>query len=241
MIGRKAFFAVVGGLALSFGSASAAEVDPVFQTFGDLARATFGGAGIPTDPTAFSTFTAANGDRLTLGLAATPRFFNDPLGNDGSGTYTAKAGANNGGPGSTSTLIGAKWNFSFFIEVEDNGGGSTSDDFGITLLYDFDPVAGTDETQHGIINFAGANLTLIEGSENFNFDFLAGVPPLPFITPPPGAFDPDAVGEYSLALRSNLGDVAINVLVQPIPLPATAFMLAGAIGLLGFAARKRKA
>ena len=99
--------------------ASAAPVVPSFTDFGDLPQATFGGSGIPTDPTAITTFNGIGGDIVTLGLAATPRFANPPLTNDGAGTYTALAGANDGTPGST------VWRIAGYLELQlfsfDNG------------------------------------------------------------------------------------------------------------------------
>lgn len=84
----------VGSIICASSFAAAAPVTPVFQTFGDLAGAEFGGDGIPNDAVAISTFTAQNGDMLTLGLTATGRFANPPVGNDGAGTFTADPGAN---------------------------------------------------------------------------------------------------------------------------------------------------
>lgn len=233
---------------LGTGVAHAASLTPTFQTFGDLPQATFGGNGIPTDPTAISTFTASNGDELTLGISATQRFNNPALGNDGAGTYTAIPGLNDGTPGSTTGELRATWNFSFFAEVTGSGG-STLGDFGIQLLYDFDPGVGTDETSLGIIDFNTTplqpgpgvlgDLPLVEGSQNLVFGFLAGNPTVAGITPPAfGTFDANALGEYSFALQSDLGDVSINVNV--VPLPATAWLLLSAFGGLGLLSRFRR-
>ena len=235
-------------LSLGSGTSIAAPLTPTFQTFGDLSQATFGGTDIPTEFTAISMLTANNGDLLTLGLAATPRFSNPGLGNDGAGTYTATPGLNDGAPGSTVGPLRATWNFSFFAEVTGTGG-STLGDFDIKLLYDFDPGVGTDEADLGVFDFDTVplltgtgvlgDLTLVEGSQNLVFGFLAGNPPFAGVTPPTfGSFDANAVGEYSFALQSNLGDVSINV--NTVPLPATAWLLLSAFAGLGFLSRRRR-
>ena len=98
---------------LAAASASqAAAVAPFYTTFGNLAGATFGGSGIPTDPTAITT---ANG--VTLGLTAFGRYANPSLTNDGAGTFTATPGANDGLDGGPHP-IGATWSFGYYI----NGG-----------------------------------------------------------------------------------------------------------------------
>ncbi|MEM7743023.1 MAG: VPLPA-CTERM sorting domain-containing protein [Pseudomonadota bacterium] len=234
---------------LGTGLANAGSLTPTFQTFDDLPRATFGGNGIPTDPTAFSTFTASNGDQLTLGISATQRFSNPALGNDGAGTYTATPGLNDGTPGSTAGALRATWNFNFFAELTGTGG-STLSDFNIQLLYDLDPGAGTDIANLGILDFNTTpvltapgvflgDLTLVQGSQNLVFGFLAGNPAVAGITPPAfGPFDANALGEYSFALQSDLGDVSINVNV--VPLPATAWLLLSAFGGLGLLSRFRR-
>ena len=231
------------------GSASAGPITPMSENFEDLPQATFGGTGIPTDPTAFTVFDGINGDLLTLGLSATQRFSNPALGNDGNGTYFATTGANDGTPGSTAGTVGATWNFNYFIEITNPNGPTTStiEDYAVRLLYDFDPGKGTDETLHGVIDFnafaagtGGFPLgTLQEGSQNLAFGFLAGLPPLPGITTPPafGSFDPYANGEYTFALTSEAGKVSIKVKV---PAPATAPLVLGALGLVALVRRRRQ-
>ncbi len=224
-------------------SSHAASVTPTFQTFGDLPEATFGGTGIPTNPTAFSTFTATNGDTLKLGLTATQRFNNAPVGNDGNGTFFAVAGLNDGTPGSNTGLLGATWNFDWFIKVTDNGGGSTIANSNISILYDFDPGVGTAKTLLGKLNILtnslGDSSSVNQNSQNLAFTFL-GLSFPGIITPPPGSFDPFAGGEYSFAIQSNLGEVAINVNVSPVPLPAAFPLFASGLALLGLFGWRRK-
>lgn len=233
--------AAAAALCVTAAGAMAAPVTPVAPMFGDVQTATatpvtFGGMGIPTDRSAFGTFTAMNGDQLILGLAAHQRFSNPALADDGAGTYTAGAGANDGTPGSMVGTIGATWNFAFFVEVIDNGGGSAMGDFGTSLLYDLDPGAGTDDADHGTIALgalgAAGMLNPIEGSQNANFGFLTV--PAPGLTPPAFApFDPNAPGEYTFALRSTLGEVAIQVNVVSASEPGALALAGAGLAVLG--------
>ncbi|MEM7527625.1 MAG: hypothetical protein AAF416_08070 [Pseudomonadota bacterium] len=246
-------------LVASATSVAAAPIAPTFQTFGDLPGATFNGTDIPTDPTAFSSFTLANGQTLTLGIAITPRFQNPAVGNDGNGTYFVGLGFNDGVPGSMSGTNGGVWNFSTFIELSGaaNPGEEEIDlldvSLDLELLYDFDPGADTDEADLGRIDIAlalqeqaallGGPLPpdfflLSQGSQNPAFQFLAGIPPIGSITPPPGNFDPFAPGEYTFALVSSAGTVAVNA-VAVVPVPAGLPLALAAFGMLGLVARRR--
>jgi len=245
----------IPALVLSLGivsGANAASIVPEFDSFADLNAATttdvtFTGSGIPTDPSAIRSFTNAAGDTLLLGLTAHQRFSeNPPLTNDGNGTFFATAGLNTP-PSDPSGLQGATWNFAWFAEVK-RGANSTATlaDFALELLYDFDPGANTPVSDHGrlmssTLEFFGPDQDglIYQGSQNLAFNFLANDLP-EFIIAPGGSFDPFAGGEYTFALRSNLGDVAIQVNVAPIPLPAAGWLLLTAVGGLGLAARRRR-
>lgn len=231
-----ALSAAISGLSAA---AQAAPVTPTFTDFGLLPGATFGGSGIPNDRVAISTFSTSDGSSLTLGLAATERYSNQPVTDDGAGTYTALTGANNGTPGDGGTA--AVWNFSFFAELTPGRFGTTDTlaSLGVQLLYDLDPGQGTDRSDLGVINLglASGGSLLVEDSQNATFAFLAsGIPG--FVTPPTfSSFDPNVTGEYSFVLASNLGDVAINVGV--VPLPAGALLLISALGGFGLVRRRK--
>ncbi len=226
---------------IAAGSAGHAQPVTPTGTFGTLAAATFGGSGIPNNAVEIATI-VDGGRTITIGLTAHQRYVNPPLTNDGAGTFFAGTGANfgnpalPGGPG-PSAFQGATWNFAYYVQVS----GGTIGDYNIDLFYDFDPGKDTVLLSLGRVDFdlAAPALALVQDSKNLMFGDLAGIPPLAFVTPPSGSFDPFAAGEYSFLLRvsaagtggAELGRVAINVNV--VPEPATmAVLLAGLTGLL---------
>jgi hypothetical protein len=226
-------------LAVTAGNAVAAAIVPTYSTFGTLSGATFGGSGIPNDAVAITTIVDGN-NTITLGLTATARFAEPPVGNNGAGTFSALAGGFTGNPAL------ARWNFNYYIDIQ--GGGKFSD-YAISLLYDLDPAVGTDVSDHGSINFSTAapTATLAQDSQNLGFSFLAG-PAIPGVLTPPtfGPFASNASGEYTFALRVSslnavdLGESAIRVNVAEVPEPASLAMWSlGGIGMM-IARRKRQ-
>jgi hypothetical protein len=232
------------------GAAGAAPISPTFDVFGPLPSATFGGTGIPNHSVAI-TNVVSGAHNVTLGLTAHERFFNPTVTNDGAGTFFATPGANFGDPTFSTTpssTLGATWNFAFYVDVA-----STSQPVLIRLLYDFDPSFFTDASNHGVIaGVIPATPTVeLQASQNLLFSFLStGGTFGPFtVTPPPGSFNPNAVGSYTFALQAYdssgnqfLGEAAIRVNVGDvvIPEPASAALWVGCGGALLATARARR-
>jgi len=225
---------------------AAAQATPVFDTFGPLDAATFGGQGIPNDEVAVSTQIVDGDVTITLAMSATQRFSNPALTNDGLGTYFAGPGSNFGGA-NESTNEGALWNFNYYMNVEGaNGATPILADYQIDLFYDFDTGLDTPVGSLGSINVTNAILggpdptaTLVEDSQNLMFGFLAA--PIPgVVAPPAGAFDPNDLGEYNFILTISGGGLPLETVamdVQVIPEPAS--LLLGLLGGTAVIARRR--
>ena len=215
---------------------------PIYDTFGPLPEATFGGSGIPNDEVAIGT-QVYDGTTITAALTATQRFGNPDVPSDGAGNFTATPGSNFGDAGQSS-FEGALWNFSFFIKVE--GGGRTLEDLQFDLYYDFDTGEDTNIASLGkwdLTTTVETHLpaaTKFESSQNLMFDFLENpsAPADTYITPPAGSFDPNALGEYNFAIVASDPDsgfaveiVAIDVQVVPEPTSMALFGLGGLLVL----------
>ncbi len=248
---QKHLFTLVCGLVAPLAAlvASEARAVPIFDFFGPLDEATFGGTGIPNDEVAVASQFVDGDNLITVALSATQRFSNPPLTNDGAGTYFATPGSNFGG-GGESTTAGARWNFNYFVRVEGlDGATPVLSDYQIDLFYDFDPGFDTPLAGLGRIDLTasllagaggGPSSTLEEDSQNLLFGFLAVDAP-PFLDAPAGSFDPNALGEYNFAIQvSGAGGFGIETVamdVQVVPEPATALLIG--LGLAGLAGAGR--
>lgn len=238
-------------LVTSIGQLRAGIISPVFESFGSLPQATFGGSGIPSDAVAIRTINDGS-NTITLGLTAHERtnggFTATEVGNNGAGVFSAPKGDFEAESGVLGEAGRALWNFGFYVNVA----GATLGDYQFDLLYDFDPSAGTDELDHGVIDLSAiiaANSasggTTAEGSENLGFAYLAsGIPG--FVVPPTtSAFDPTAFGEYTFSLRASeigggvLGESAIQVNAVPEPSSIVLFGI-GAGGMAFVMVRRRR-
>jgi hypothetical protein len=228
-----------------------AVATPLYDYFGSLSEATFGGSGIPNDWVAVASQWEDGNTLITVALAASQRYGNPPLTNDAAGTFFATAGSNTLGAPPLSP-VGATWNWNYFIKVEGiNGATPILADYQINLYYDFDPTFDNGPAGLGVINVTNAILasanpgaTLVQGSENLLFGYLATSVP-GFLTAPTAngytLFNPNALGEYNFAIqvsRAGWGVENVRMDVQVVPIPAAAWLFGGALGLLGWLRRK---
>lgn len=221
------------------------QATPIFDAFGPLPQATFGGQGIPNDEVAVSSQIIDGDNVITIAMSATQRFSNPPLTNDGAGTYFATTGSNFGGNGESATE-GALWNWNVYVDV--TGGTKVLADYQINIFYDFDTGDDTPIGSLGSINLTNSILasptpatTLVEDSQNLLFGFLGTSVP-GFITAPAGVFDPNATGEYNFAItvsdpNSGFPVEVVAMDVRVIPEPASALLLA--LATAGACTRRR--
>ncbi|MEM1445218.1 MAG: hypothetical protein AAGF84_04130 [Planctomycetota bacterium] len=218
----------------------------IFDTFGPLPQATFGGTGIPNDEVAAGSSFVSGDTTIVVALSATQRFSeNPPLTSDNAGTFFATPGSNT--PASDPNgLLGATWNFNFYIEVDNPNDPTLSvDDFEVDLFYDFDPAPNTVLADLGRIDIDSGtaaavlsgdiapNPTVVQGSQNALFGFLQNDIPGFVDAPPLAPFDPSALGEYTFALQISGGGFAIETVSMKVvvPEPTAALALLAGPGL----------
>jgi len=231
-------------MSAAFAFSGAVSASPLYDVFGPLDDATFGGTGIPNDEVAISSQFSNGTSLITIAMSATQRYSNPALTNDGAGTYFAQAGSNFGGAGE-STTEGALWNFNFYINIDSDT--ETLADYDFTLFYDFNPAFDNGPAGLGTINLTNAILagsnptaTKLEDSQNLMFSFLGTSVP-GFINAPGGTFDPNALGEYNFGIsvgQSGWGVENVRMDVQVVPVPAAVWLFGSALGFLGFARRR---
>ncbi|MCS7089825.1 MAG: hypothetical protein RMN51_01065 [Verrucomicrobiota bacterium] len=218
------------GVGVSLLNLGATPIVPSYDTFGPLPAATFGGSGIPNHAVAVSTYSG-----VILALTAHQRYFNPTVSNNGAGDFYAVAG---GDVYSVPPMpVYGRWNFGFYIKND------SSTIYVVDLLYDSDPGAGTDASQHGILRQRLMGNTLLQDSWNLGMNFLytPAIWMTGFLTPPSyGSFNPNVGGEYTFALilrDSNLVELDRAAIRVNVRLPdaggTTGLLFFGLLGLIG--------
>ena len=236
--------AMLAALAITALPLSAA---PLYDTFGPLDGATWGGTGIPNDEVAISSQWSNGSTLITVAMSATQRYSNPALTSDGAGTFFAQPGSNFGGAGQSSSE-GALWNFNFYVDI--SGSAETVDDYDITLFYDFDPAFDNGPAGLGTLNlndwityYEGSGATHHEDSQNLMFGWTST--PIPgTVAPPLGVFDPNALGEYNFGIsvsQDGWGVENVRMDVQVVPVPAAVWLFGSALAGLGWMRRKQAA
>jgi hypothetical protein len=231
-------------LAVALLTSATAQATPIYDTFGPLDGATFGGTGIPTTEVAISSQFYDGDVEIIVAMSATQRYTNPVVTNDGAGTYFATTGSNFGGAGQSATL-GALWNFNYYMKVVGSNGATPKlTDYQFDLYYDFEPGLDTLPGALGVINVTAAlgasTATLVEGSENLLFGFLAA-PIFGVVSPPAGAFDPNALGEYNFGIqvrKSGWGVESVAMDVQVVPEPSSLLLSTLALGAVAWRRRR---
>lgn len=246
MFSKRLWFITV---LLALGLPGVAAAFTISDSFGEFSDATWAGTGIPNDAVASSMQIIDGTTTITVAMNATGRYFNPQLANNGAGVFYAGAGSNLGGPGSTSTLLGALWNWNYYLEI-DGAPGVKLSDYQIDIWYDFNPAGpnaccslaglGRIDVTAGLLA-ANDTSTLKQGSENLLFNWLSAPFP-PFVIPPGGSFDPNALGNYQFAITVSSNSFPVESLameVQVVPVPAAVWLFGSALGLLGWMRRRQ--
>lgn len=220
----------------------------VYDTFGTLPGATFGGSGIPNDSVAIGNYQAPSisvpfigtfaGPSFTLGLTAHGRFDASLVTDDNAGTFHSSPGVASGG---------ALWNFAYYLSASapNFAAAAALAGYSARLSYDIDPGPGTNYGRIVLPSLATAFATTlgapIQDSQNLLFPFLytnVNIPGVYQLTAPSGAFNPNTAGTYTFMLEllqgSNVREtVSINVTIpEPgsVPLVALALLVLGVVG-----------